>query len=273
MTDSFDLPGRVAVVTGAGRGIGRAIALRFAAAQAEVVLLDQAGAEDTAAAVRAAGGRARSYTCDMADIAGVRAIFVDIAGIDILVNNAAIGSHTPPHEVTPEHLRRLVDVNVAGYLFAAQAAFPLLRARGGGCVLNISSIAGATALGRGNLPFSLTKAATDQMTRELAIEWATSNIRVNAIAPCQVRTEGLQPLIDEVIADGTPSLRRFLRGIPLGRLAEPDDIASAALFLCSPAASFITGVILAVDGGNQAMNAGGTIGPAPFAPVGPPATG
>jgi NAD(P)-dependent dehydrogenase (short-subunit alcohol dehydrogenase family) len=100
------------------------------------------------------------------------------------------------------------------------------------------------------------------MTRELAIEWATSGIRVNAIAPCQVRTEGFQPLLDE---DGGSPGERFLRGIPLGRLAEPEDIASATLFLASPAASFITGVVLAVDGGNQAMNAGATVGAVPNA--------
>jgi NAD(P)-dependent dehydrogenase (short-subunit alcohol dehydrogenase family) len=266
MTHGFGLEGRVAVVTGAGRGIGRAIALRLAGAGAQVIGLDVAGADETADAVRAAGGRASSHVCDMGDVERIRSVFEAIAtttdGIDVLVNNAAAGSHTPPLELTRANLIRLVDVNVGGYFFAAQAAFPLLTVDGGGSIVNISSIAGSSALGRGNLPFSMTKAAVEQMTRELAIEWATSGIRVNAIAPCQVRTEGFQPLLDE---DGGSPGERFLRGIPLGRLAEPEDVASAALFLASSAASFITGVVLAVDGGNQAMNAGATVGAVPNA--------
>ncbi|MDT4915189.1 MAG: hypothetical protein QOC66_4317 [Pseudonocardiales bacterium] len=265
-TDGFGLANQVTVVTGAGRGIGRAIALRLAGAGAEVIGLDLAGADETSAAIHAGGGRASSYVCDMGRVEQVRSVFDAIAsttdGIDVLINNAALGSHTPPLELTRASLIRLVDVNVGGYFFAAQAAFPLLTARGGGSIVNISSIAGSSALGRGNLPFSMTKAAIEQMTRELAIEWATSGIRVNAIAPCQVRTEGFQPLLDE---DGGSPGERFLRGIPLGRLAEPEDIASATLFLASPAASFITGVVLAVDGGNQAMNAGATVGAVPNA--------
>jgi NAD(P)-dependent dehydrogenase (short-subunit alcohol dehydrogenase family) len=265
VTDGFGLVGAVAVLTGSGRGIGRAIAERFAAAGALVIGLDLAGADVTAAAIRASGGQAESYACDVGDLDQVHTVCKAISeshdGIDVLVNNAALGSHTPPLELTRDHLLRLVDINVGGCFFTAQALFPLLRARGGN-IVNISSIGGSSALGRGNLPFSLTKAAVEQMTRDLAIEWATSGIRVNAIAPSQVRTEGFQPLLDE---DGDRAGERFLRGIPLGRLAEPADVASAALFLASPAASFISGVVLAVDGGNQALNAGGTIGEPPFA--------
>jgi NAD(P)-dependent dehydrogenase (short-subunit alcohol dehydrogenase family) len=129
-----------------------------------------------------------------------------------------------------------------------------------GAIVNLSSIGASAALGRGNFAYSVSKGAVNQFTRELAIEWAPFGIRVNAIQPCQVRTPGLQALIDDPQFDSKTLLATWLRGIPLGRLAEPGDVAAAALFLASDAASMITGVTLPVDGGNLALNAGGTIG-------------
>jgi NAD(P)-dependent dehydrogenase (short-subunit alcohol dehydrogenase family) len=151
-------------------------------------------------------------------------------------------------------------VNVTGCFLCAQAAGRRMIARGeGGAIINMSSIAGSSALGRGNFAYSVSKGAVNQFTRELAIEWAPYRIRVNAIQPCQVLTPALQSLIDDPQFDSDSLVATFLRGIPLGRLAQPEDIAAAALFLASDAASMITGALLPVDGGNLAMNAGGTV--------------
>jgi len=244
----FDLSGRVAVVTGSAQGIGRAVITRLRAAGATVAGLDLAG-ED--------------YQCDMSDVDQIRSTFAEIASryerLDILVNNAGISSHTPPDELSAAELDTVLDVNVSGYFFAAQTAYPLIAVRGGS-VVNIGSIAGSSALGRGNLAYSISKAAIEQMTRELAVEWACSGVRVNAVAPCQVRTEGFAPLLNDPGLDGGSVGERMLRGIPMGRLAEPEEIAAAVHFLSSDAASFITGAILPVDGGNLALNAGGSVG-------------
>jgi NAD(P)-dependent dehydrogenase (short-subunit alcohol dehydrogenase family) len=126
-------------------------------------------------------------------------------------------------------------------------------------VVNVSSIGGSTSLGRGNFPYGVSKGGVDQMTRELGVAWAPRGIRVNAVAPCQIATDGLRGLSENPSAEGR-LIDTFLRGIPLGRLAEPDEVAAAVAFLASDAAAMITGVILPVDGGNLALNAGGTIG-------------
>jgi NAD(P)-dependent dehydrogenase (short-subunit alcohol dehydrogenase family) len=135
----------------------------------------------------------------------------------------------------------------------------MLMQENGGCILNIGSIAGASALGRGNFAYSVAKAGVHQMTKELALEYARQKIRVNAILPCQVLTPGLK---NQLIADPQleeKAMPRFLAGIPVGRLLDPEDFMGAAVFLCSDAARSVTGVLLPVDGGNLAMNAGGSI--------------
>jgi NAD(P)-dependent dehydrogenase (short-subunit alcohol dehydrogenase family) len=133
-----------------------------------------------------------------------------------------------------------------------------MTARGeGGSIVNVSSIAGASALGRGNLGFGVSKAGVEQLTRELAVEWATSGVRVNAIRPCQFVNDGLQAMIDDPTK--RPMVDRMIAGIPMGRMGQPDEIAGPVLFLASPASSMVTGVILPVDGGNRALNPGGSV--------------
>ena len=128
---------------------------------------------------------------------------------------------------------------------------------GTGSIVNVSSIAGVSSLGRGNLGFGVSKAGVEQLTRELAVEWATSGVRVNAIRPCQFVNEGLQALIDDPAQ--RPLVDRMISGIPMGRMGQPDEIAGPVLFLASPASSMVTGAILPVDGGNMALNPGGSL--------------
>jgi NAD(P)-dependent dehydrogenase (short-subunit alcohol dehydrogenase family) len=261
-----DLTGRHAIVTGAGIGLGRAIGLRLGSLGARVTALDVNGsaAERTVELIEEQGGTATAVTCDVADRTAVAAAFERATaafGIaDVLVNNAGINPRVPSRELAADSWAHVVDVNLSGYLWCAQhlgnALIPEHRT---GSIVNVSSIGGATSLGRGNIAYGITKGAIDQLTRELAIAWAPYGIRVNAVAPCQIATEGLRALSTRPSAEGR-LLDTFLRGIPLGRLVEPDEVAAAIAFLASDAAAMITGTVLPVDGGNLAFNAGGTIG-------------
>jgi len=151
-------------------------------------------------------------------------------------------------------------VNLTGYFLCAQAAGRRMIAAGrGGAIVNISSINGSSALGRGNLAYSVTKGGVNMLTRELAIEWAPHGIRVNAVQPCQTKTAKLVEVLEHPDVETAGVTQDILRGIPLGRFAEPDEIAAAVVFLASPQASMITGAMLPVDGGNLAFNAGGTV--------------
>jgi len=266
LTESFGLSGRVAVVTGCGAGIGRAIALALAEAGAHVVGLDIARetGEQTVVDVAAQGGESFFVRCNVADPGAVTDAFAAVdqrfGRVDVLINNAFAGSHAHPEAIPYEEWRHVLDVNITGSFLCAQQAGRRMIAQGhGGAIVNLSSIAGSSALGRGNFAYSVSKGALNQFTRELAVEWAPHRIRVNAIQPCQVRTPALQGLIDDPQFDSDTLVATFLSGIPLRRLAEPEDVAAAAVFLASDAAAMITGALLPVDGGNLALNAGGTV--------------
>jgi NAD(P)-dependent dehydrogenase (short-subunit alcohol dehydrogenase family) len=264
LAQRWSMAGKVVVITGSGAGIGRATARVFAEAGARVVGLDLD--EKRGKAVADELDDAVFVQCDTGDTDAIEAAFDQIessvGAFDVLVNNAGAGSHTRPEDIEPDEWNHVLAVSITGYAFAARAAGrSMMRHRRPGAIVNVSSIAGLSALGRGNFVYSVAKGGVNQLTRELAVEWAVHGIRVNAVAPCQVRTEGIGSLLADSRFDGGAVEERFVRGIPLGRLAEPAEIADVIHFLASDAARFVTGVVVPVDGGNIALNAGGTIGP------------
>lgn len=262
----FRLDGRVAVVTGAASGLGHSIAAGLASFGAIVVGgdINDAGLEATVQRVRAEGGTAVGYRCDVSDEASVEAMFArvdsEFGRVDILINDA----FTPPTRVVPEGFalddwERSLRVNLTGYFLCARAAGRRMIERGqGGSVVNISSIAGSSGMGRGNFVYSVAKHGVIGLTRELAIEWARHGIRVNAVQPSQFQTPALKTWI-EGQPDPEAFTKNLLRGVPLDRLGDPDlDMVGPVVFLASDAAAMVTGVVLPVDGGNLAFNAGGS---------------
>jgi len=263
----FDLQGKTAVVTGAGAngGIGHALAVGFAQHGADVIVadIDAAGATTTAEEIRALGRRTLAVHCDIAQPDDIERLFAqvdqDFAHLDILVNVPYVfPSRVHPDELSLEAWHKTLAVNLTGYFLCTQQALRRFLQQGsGGSILNIGSIAGVSALGRGNFPYSVSKAGVAQMTKELAVEYAGQGIRVNAILPAQVSTPGFKRQLLDDPRFGEALRQRFLVGIPLNRLLEPEDFVGPAVFLCSAAAAAVTGVLLPVDGGNLALNAGG----------------
>ena len=264
----FDMTGKVAVVTGGGAngGLGHAMAMAFANYGANLVIgeIDDLGARQTAEQVTRLGRQALAVHCDVSKPEEVEHLFSEadttFGRVDILVNIPFWFQRERPHLLSLEGWNKTLAICLTGYFLCAQQAIRRMLKQGtGGAILNIGSIAGASAMGRGNFAYSCAKAAVHQMTKELALEYAADGIRVNAILPCQVLTPGLK---NQLIADPRleeTAMPRFLAGIPLGRLLDPEEFMGAAVFLCSDAAKAITGVLLPVDGGNLAMNAGGSI--------------
>ena len=248
--ESLRLDGQVALVTGAGRGIGATIARYLAEAGAEVVLLSRTLSElqTFAQQITEAGGRASLRHCDVTDAKALRAIIDELPRLDILVNNAGTNIPEPMIEVSDEHLDHLLNLNIRSCFIAAQAAVKKMlqdpdRAKKGGSVIHISSQMGH--IGSPNRTvYCTTKHAIEGLTKAMAIELAEHNIRVNSVAPTFVDT----PLVRQVV--NTDEKRAFLFSkIPLGHLAETEDIAAAVAYLASPAARMVTGTCLKVDGG------------------------
>src|SRR5262245_29853291 len=225
--------------------------------------VDAEGAAETAREVQALGRHAVAVRCDLASADEILAMAAACERafdrVDVLVNNVGVGHRSRPETLSLEDWRAVVGVNLDGtFLVTREIGRRMIRQGRGGSIVSISSIAGSSALGRGNFVYSVTKAGIIQLTRELAVEWAPHRIRVNAIQPVQTMTRAMDRMLHDPRLKPATLRERFLRGIPLDRIAEPEDIAKAAVFLASDAAGFITGHSLPVDGGNLALNAGGS---------------
>ena len=256
----FDLTGRVALVSGAAQGLGRAMSLALAQYGADVMLADlnESGLQQTADSISKMGRRAISVRCDVSQPDEIRPMFEQLdrefGRIDFLANVAGEGILGKPEEISLADVEQCWRNLVLGRFCMCQEAGRRMLKQGQGSIVNIGSIASMTALGRGHIAYSMAMGAVIQMTRELSTEWCSAGVRVNSILPAQVVNPGLEK---RMAAD--PTLQaRFLSGIPTGRMGQPTDIQGLAVFLASDASSWITGAIIPMDGGNTAMNAGGT---------------
>jgi NAD(P)-dependent dehydrogenase (short-subunit alcohol dehydrogenase family) len=256
----FDLSNRVALVSGAASGLGRAMALGFAESGANLLLADRntAGMEDTAAQIERLGRRVLPVTCDVSEPAQIDALFEQLdqeyGAIHVLGNVAGDGLLCRPEDLEPEQVQQVLQNLVIGRFHCAREAGKRMLTAGKGSIINIGSLASTTALGRGHIAYSMAMGAVVQMTRELSTEWSSQGVRVNAILPAQVLNRGLE---ERIQAD--PALEQtYLRGIAMGRLGAPDDIKGLAIFLAADASAWISGALIPMDGGNLAMNAGAT---------------
>ncbi len=254
----FDISGRVALITGASRGIGRAIAQGLAEAGASIALCSRTRAEllQTAEEIRALGVRAEAFPADVVSVVGIKALVRDVLDrmgqIDILVNVAGVNRRGPSTEITEEDWDTVLDLNLKGLFFTSQAVgrywiethrFAPEHNRGKGKIINIGSIAGEMGFRR-VAPYAASKSGMLGVMRSLALEWATEGICVNCLAPGYVETQFTKPLFDD------PTFTTaFHNRVPMGRRGYPVDLVGAAVFLAAPASDYLTGQTIVVDGG------------------------
>jgi 2-keto-3-deoxy-L-fuconate dehydrogenase len=252
----FSLVNKKAVITGAASGIGKAIALLFAKQGAEVHILDfnEAAALEVVNEIVAQTGKASAHGCDVSNQAGLAAIFKSIGTIDILINNAGIAHVGSLENTASEDFNRVFKVNVEGAYNTMYAAIPHLKANGGGCILNVASIAAHVGL-VDRFAYSMSKGAIFAMTLSVAKDYLHQNIRCNSISPARVHT----PFVDGFIAKNYPGkeaemFEKLSQSQPIGRMGSVEEIAALALYLCSDEAGFITGNDYPIDGGFITLN-------------------
>ena len=248
------LAGKSTIVTGAGSGIGRAIAQRFATEGAAVLVADieEPGGRETVSAIQAAGGRAEFIRTDVANEDDCRAMAAAaqryFGGIDVLVNNAAAFVFGKVDEVSRADWDKVLAVNVIGPAQCVKHSLPAMRRAGGGSIVNIASVSGFIAQ-PAFVPYNTSKGALVNMTRCLAFDLAADKVRVNAICPGEIHTRATDYHIQKLGIDAPTALAKLAAVSPLARLGRPDEIASVALFLASDESSFVTGALLVADGG------------------------
>ena len=244
---------KIALVTGSGRGIGRAIALHFAQHGADVVVnffRNRAPAEETAREVEKLGGRALLVKADVGDLEDLKRLFDEVekqfGGLDILIHNAASGYNRPALEQKPKGWEWTMNINARALLFAAQRAAPLMEKRGGGKIVSISS-PGSVRVLPDYIVVGASKAALESLTRYLGVELISKGINVNAVSPGVVETDALNHFASMGNQDAI--LQNFIAQVPAGRLITPEEVAEVVAFLCTPAAAMIVGQTIALDGG------------------------
>ena len=247
---AFSLSGKVALVTGGGKGIGRGVALGMARSGARVHVLDRdlEAAEETAGLIVKEGMAAKAHRVDVGDEAEITAVMAAIASegaINILVNNAGLAIRKPSVDLSIADWDAVLKVNLTGVFLCARAAARHMIPNKTGAIVNLASIMGLSGGGLyPNISYQATKGAVVNLTRALAVEWAPFGVRVNAVAPTWVRTDFIKPL-----TDSPDLLARMNAMTPLGRIAEIDEVVGGIVYLASPAAAMVTGHTLAIDGG------------------------
>ncbi|PJJ83099.1 SDR family NAD(P)-dependent oxidoreductase [Mucilaginibacter auburnensis] len=247
----LSLQNKKAVITGAGSGIGRAMAVLFAKQGAEVIIIDlnDEQADETAAEITSNGGQASVFKCDVANHQAVLSVFEQISQLDILVNNAGIAHIGKADNTAEADFDKVMSVIVKGAYNCTYAAIPKLKANGGGVILNISSVAALVGITE-RFAYSTAKGAIRAMTMSVAKDYLGDNIRCNAISPARVHT----PFVDGFLKKNYPDsidemFDKLSKAQPIGRMGQPDEVATLALYLCSNEAAFITGADYPIDGG------------------------